>query len=100
MSILVSYIHHHHVNAHTRTSTVPLGHILTKFELQVLSGLLDAYSNEKIKEIQQSIRKKQGGDISREEVERSLRAGGLPAVANELEQNLLKGKLSPLDTNK
>ena len=94
-SIPVSGIHHHYVNAHTLSlSTVPLDHILTKFELQVLSGLLDAYSNEKIKEIQQSIRKKQGGDISREEVERSLREGGLTAVADELEQSLLKGRYS------
>ena len=79
----------------THTST---GHILTKFELQVLSGLLNAYSNEKIKEIQQSIRKKQGGDISLEEVESSLRDGGLTTVADELEQSLLKGKftLKPL----
>ena len=92
MSILVSCIHHHHVNVHTHTSTVPLGHILTKFELQVLSGLLDAYSNEKIKEIQQFIRKKRGRDISREEIERSLREGGLTTVADELEQDLLKGK--------
>ena len=75
-----------------------MGHILTKFELQVLSGLLDAYSNEKIKEIQQSIQKKKGGDISREEVERSLREGGLTTVADELEQNLHKGKLSEVDS--
>ena len=74
-----------------------MGHILTKFELQVLSGLLDAYSNDVIKEIQQSIQKK-GGEISREEVERSLREGGLATVADELEQNLHKGELVQLET--
>ena len=74
------------------TSAVPLGHILTKLELTVLSGLLDAYSNEKIKEIQEYIQKKRSGDISREDVERSLRDGGLTTVADELQQNLLKGK--------
>ena len=90
-----------HKSSHPHTSsTVPLGHILTKIELQVLSGLLDAYSNEKIKEIQQSIRKKQGGDISREEVERSLRKGGLTTIADELEQSLLKGRFSQLYTIK
>ena len=94
LSILDSFIYIIIMLMPTHTSTVPLGHILTNFELQVLSGLLDVYSNEKIKEIQQSIRKKQGEDISREEVESSLRAGGLPGVADELEQNLLKGKFS------
>ena len=69
-----------------------MGHILTKFELQVLSGLLETYSNEKIKEIQRSIQKKQGGDISREEVERSLRENGQAIVADELEENLRKGE--------
>ena len=71
--------------------TVPLGHILTNVELQVLSGLLDAYSNEKIKEIQQSIQKKQGGNISREEVEKLLRECGLTTVADELKYDLHKG---------
>ena len=31
---------------------VPSGHVLTKLELQVLSDMLAAYSNEKIKAIQ------------------------------------------------
>ena len=72
--------------------TVPSGHILTKFELQVLSGLLAAYSNEKIREILQSIHSKQGGDMSREEIEKMLRDGGLQTIAEELEQSLQKGK--------
>ena len=93
-TVYTSFLYTSSLCQHPHTTTVPLGHILTKFELQVLSSLLDAYSNEKIKEIQLSIRKKQGGDISRQEVERSLRDGGLPAVADELEQSLLKGKFS------
>ena len=91
------YCVHHHCQC-PYTSTVHLGHLLTKFELQVLSGLLNAYSNEKIKEIQQSIKKKQGGDISREEVESSLREGGLTTVADELEHNLHKGMFSQVNS--
>ena len=72
---------------------VPSGHILTKSEFQVLSRLLAAYSNDKIKEIQQAIQKKSGRSISREEVERSLRVVGMMTIADELEQNLQKGIL-------
>ena len=71
--------------------TVPSGHILTESELRVLSRLLDAYSNEKIKEIQQAIQTRQGRGISRQEVERSLREVGMMTIADELEQNLQKG---------
>ena len=71
-----------------------MGHVLTKLELEVLSGMLDAYSNEKITEIKQSIQKKQGGDTSLEEVERSLQEGGLLAVADELKRNLHKSTFS------
>lgn len=53
---------------------------------------MDAYSNEKIKEIRESIQKKQGGEISREEVKDLLREGGMMAIANELEQILQKGE--------
>ena len=70
---------------------VPSGHVLTKLELHVLSDMLASYSNEKIKEIQQSIQNKERINISREEIERSLREGGMTAVADELERNLLKG---------
>ena len=75
--------------------TIHSGHILNKFELQVLSNLLDVYSSEKIKEIQQSIQKKQGGeggDISREEVERLLQEIGMTTLAKDLKQALQKGK--------
>ena len=70
---------------------VPSGHILTKSEFQVLLHLLATYSNEKIKEIQQAIQKKNGRGISRQEVERSLRKVGMMTIADELEKNLQKG---------
>ena len=78
-------------NVHTHPCTVPSGHILTEPELQVLSHLLAAYSNEKIKEIQQAIQEKRGRGVSRQEVERSLLEVGMMTIADELEQNIQKG---------
>ena len=57
----------------------------------MLSRLLAAYSNEKIKEIQQAVQKRQRRDISRQEVERSLREVGMMTIADELKQNLQRG---------
>ena len=70
----------------------PLGHILTKQELQVLSTLLTPYTDEKLKELQLSIQKKQEGDISREEVEILLRQSGQVMVAENLKDEIKKGK--------
>ena len=72
--------------------TVPSGHILTKQELQVLSTLLATYSDEKLKAIKLSVQEKQAiGDISREEVEKSLRQSGLSTMADGLKDNIEKG---------
>ena len=72
--------------------TVPSGHILTKIELQVLATLLATYSDEKMKEIQLSIQEKQDiSDISREEVEKTLRQSGLTSIADGLKDNIEKG---------
>ena len=60
-------------------------------ELKVLSNLLGVYSDEKIKEIRLFIQGKQGGDISREEVERLLRQSGLKSISDNLKENLEKG---------
>ena len=71
------------------THTVPSGYILTPVELQVLSGLLATYSNEKLNEIQQSIEKQQ--KLSREQVESALKESGLPQAADDLKDNIEKG---------
>ena len=65
----------------------PSGQILLKHELVALAKLLAAYSDEKLKEIKRNL---QGGDISREEVERSLRERGLTSIADDLKENLEK----------
>ena len=66
-------------------------HVLTKEELQVLPGLLNAYSDVRIKEIRGMIERKQDGVITCEEVESLLRQRGFVNVAGELEEKLLKG---------
>ena len=73
--------------------TAPSGHVLLKHELIALAKLLASYSDEKLKEIKLNIQKKQGGDISREEVERSLRESGLTSIADDLKEKLEKGSL-------
>ena len=70
--------------------TAPSGQFLSKHELVALAKLLDAYSDAKLKEIKLNLQKKQGGDISREEVERSLRENGLTSIADDLKENLEK----------
>jgi hypothetical protein len=68
------------------------GHILTKRELQVLGTLLAAYSDEKLKSVQLSLQKEQEiRDISREEVEESLRQRDLAFMADGLKDNIEKG---------
>ena len=74
----------------TYNCTAPSGQILLKHELVALAKLLAAYSDEKLKEIKLNLQKKQGGDISREEVERSLRENGLTSIADDLKENLEK----------
>ena len=71
---------------------MPSGHILTKQELQVLRTLLAPYTDEKLKELQQLIQKKQEGKISREDVEKSLRQSGLTMIADRLKDDIEKGK--------
>ena len=72
--------------------TVPSGHILTREELQVLGALLARYSDEQLKSIQLSLQEKQEiRDISREEVEKSLRQSGLASMADGLKNNIEKG---------
>ena len=54
--------------------------------------MLATYSDEKLKSIQLSLQEKQKiRDISREEVEKSLRQSGLASMANALKDNLEKG---------
>ena len=84
------------------TCTVPSGHILTKEELQVLGTMLATYSDEKLKSIQLSLQEQQEiRDISREEVERSLRQSGLAFMADRLKDDIEKGIaiFSPLQTS-
>ena len=89
---------HTHACTHTHTHTLhsaPLGHILTKIELQILTNVLATYSNEKLKEIQLSIQEKQDiRDISREEVEKSLRQRGLTSIADDLKDSIEKGMIA------
>ena len=72
--------------------TVPSGHILTREELQVLGALLARYSDEQLKSIQLSLQEEQKiRDISREEVEKSLRQSGLASMADGLKDDIQKG---------
>ena len=82
-----------HMHTHTpHTYTVPSGHILTREELQVLGALLSRFSDEKLKSIQLSLQEEQEiRDISREEVEKSLRQSGLASMADGLKNNIEKG---------
>ena len=68
------------------------GHILTKQELQVLRTLLAPYTDEKLKELQLLIQKKQEGELLREDVEKSLRQSGLTMIADRLKDDIEKGK--------
>ena len=80
------------MHTHLHVHTVPSGHILTRDELNILRSLLASYSNEKIQSIQLSLQEKQKiRDISREEVEKSLRQGGLDSMADGLKHNLERG---------
>jgi hypothetical protein len=58
----------------------------------VLGALLAAYSDEKLKSIHLSLQEEQEiRDISREEVEKSLRQSGLAFMADGLKDNIEKG---------
>ena len=59
-----------------------------KHDLEALDKVLATYSDEKVKEIR--LQEKQGGDISLEEVERSLRENGLIRIADDLKENFEK----------
>ena len=59
----------------------------------MLAALLAKYSDEKLKQIDLTIQKKKGSDISREEIESSLRKEGLTMIADDLKDNLEKGKV-------
>ena len=88
-------MHTHILQMYTDTShtyTVPSGHILTREELQVLGALLARYSDEQLKSIQLSLQEEQEiRDISREEVEKSLRQSGLASMADGLKDDIEKG---------
>ena len=75
----------------THSHTAPSGHILTKDELNILRRLLADYSDEKLTEIRRRFEENQDGDVSREEVERSLREKGLTEIADDLKESLEKG---------
>ena len=81
------------MHTHTpQTYIVPSGHILTREELQVLGALLARYSDDSLKSIQLSLQEKQKiRDISREEVEKSLRQIGLASMADGLKNDIEKG---------
>ena len=81
------------MHTHTpHTYTVSSGHILTREELQVLGALLSKFSDEKLKSIQLSLQEEQEiRDISREEVEKSLRQSGLTSMADGLKDDIEKG---------
>ena len=87
------YLLHTHTHTHTVSPlhTAPSDHILTKLELPVLATLLATYTDEKLKDVKYSIQEKQGGNISREEVKRSLRQSGLTLIADGLKEYLEKG---------
>ena len=57
----------------------------------MLATLLATYTDEKLKDLKHSIQEKQDEDISREEVERSLRQSGLTLIADGLKEHLEKG---------
>ena len=86
---------------HTHSScTVPSGHILTKDELLVLGALLASYGIDKLKSFQLSLQEEQEiRDISREEVEKSLRQRGLDSMAEGLRDNLEKGMLNEMTSS-
>ena len=75
---------------------MPSGHILTLQELQVLGTLLAPYTDEKLKELQLLIQRKQEGVISREEVEVLLRQSGLTMLADRLKDDIEKGKVKSI----
>ena len=77
---------------HSLTYTHPSVHNLLKHELEALDKVLAAYTDEKVKQIKHYLQEKRSGDISREEVERSLRDSGLTSIANSLKENLEKCK--------
>ena len=68
----------------------PSGQVLLKHEVKALVKLLAAYSDEKLQEIKVSLQDKQGGDITREAVEMSLRESGLIELADGLKDDLEK----------
>ena len=90
-----------HTYMHTHFScTVPSGHILTKDELHVLGVLLASYSSDKLKSFQLSLQEEQEiRDISREEVEKSLRQSGLDSMAEALRDSLEKGMLNEMTSS-
>ena len=57
----------------------------------MLGTLLATYTDEKLKELNHFIQEKEDEDISREEVESSLRQSGLTLIADGLKNYLEKG---------
>ena len=66
-------------------------HILSSIELKALAKLLQAFQEDKIRELRQSIDKNETKNVSLEEVESLLRQNGKPEVASRLKEDLIKG---------
>ena len=66
-------------------------HILSLKELKALAKLLQAFQEDKIRELRQSIDKNEAKNVSLEEVESLLRQNGKPEVASRLKEDLTKG---------
>ena len=72
--------------------TAQVGYVLTKQELRVLRNLLAAYSDEKLKEIRDSITHEPDQIIMLENIQRIMRENGLVSMADTLKLDLEKGQ--------
>ena len=68
-----------------------IAHILSSKELKALAKLLQAFQEDKIRELRQSIDKNEAKNVSLEDVESLLRQSGKPEVASRLKEDLTKG---------
>lgn len=66
-------------------------HILTPKELKVLAKLLQAFEEDKIRELTQSIDNKEKKNVSLEQVELLLQQSGKVEAASRLKEDLTKG---------
>ena len=68
-----------------------IAHILSSKELKALAKLLQAFQEDKIRELRQSIDKEEAKNVSLEEVESLLRQSGKAGAASRLKEDLTKG---------